>query len=350
MWYDQFGTSGSYAVVGFFVISGYVITKVLNERYFQINAGIKKFWINRFLRLYPTYWVCALFGVIVAILSPEHTSALGVGIDIPNSESGQARLEKYELSPELWPLFYLNNFAMLGLQSPFLWTSPITFAPTAWSTNVELYFYAILSFIAARSYVNAKRFLYLSSLFIAIIGTIILLHEADYLPYFKISPLMNFRSISLFYYSFLGWSFFFALGTFIYYKRKQAPPAIVKYLVLAACLVMPFYLTKGNPNLFISMRVIYGLLIAYAILIFSDECKNEALKTIGALSYPLFLIHWPMAGLISWLFGYEKNSIEMLLANLPASIIASIIIVQYLEKPIEKIRRRYKTADKTPLK
>lgn len=42
MWYDKFGTSGSYAVVGFFVISGYVITKVLNERYFQMERGLKK--------------------------------------------------------------------------------------------------------------------------------------------------------------------------------------------------------------------------------------------------------------------------------------------------------------------
>ena len=50
---------GFYAVRGFFVISGLLMTAALNEAY---GFDGLRFWVNRALRLLPPYYlVCALF-------------------------------------------------------------------------------------------------------------------------------------------------------------------------------------------------------------------------------------------------------------------------------------------------
>ena len=48
-------TLGNYSVFAFFILSGFLMTLVVNENYGFSISGFSKFWINRFLRLYPVY-------------------------------------------------------------------------------------------------------------------------------------------------------------------------------------------------------------------------------------------------------------------------------------------------------
>ena len=47
---------GAYAVFTFFVISGYLMTYILNENYGYSLRGRMKYLLNRILRIYPVYW------------------------------------------------------------------------------------------------------------------------------------------------------------------------------------------------------------------------------------------------------------------------------------------------------
>lgn len=55
---------GHYAVHGFFILSGYLMTFVMNVSYGYSLRGIRAFSINRFLRLYPSYWVVLLLTLL----------------------------------------------------------------------------------------------------------------------------------------------------------------------------------------------------------------------------------------------------------------------------------------------
>lgn len=56
---------GPLAVQAFFIISGFYITLILNEKYVDVNNIYSLFISNRFLRLYPIYW-SVLFLIIVS--------------------------------------------------------------------------------------------------------------------------------------------------------------------------------------------------------------------------------------------------------------------------------------------
>src|ERR1700759_2448929 len=67
---------GKVAVQSFFIISGFYMSLILNEKYIGKNKSYKLFISNRLLRLYPVYWAvltCTLLTCIgIAIVSKGH--------------------------------------------------------------------------------------------------------------------------------------------------------------------------------------------------------------------------------------------------------------------------------------
>jgi peptidoglycan/LPS O-acetylase OafA/YrhL len=57
---------GSIAVQAFYIISGFYIALILNEKYIDQNNSYKLFITNRFLRIYPIYWLVLLLTVLSA--------------------------------------------------------------------------------------------------------------------------------------------------------------------------------------------------------------------------------------------------------------------------------------------
>lgn len=338
MWPDAFASTGSYSVTGFYVISGYVITKVLNERYWRIENGFRKFWINRFLRLYPAYAACALLGLGAAILFPEASHALKVGLVLPNSALGEAYLTENGFDPGLSWVIWLTNITIAGIQSPFIWYMPIAFAPNAWSVSVEIYYYIILS-LGAANLLNVRRFLYISILFVVILFILIIsknngvIKYPDMLPYFRINDWM------IFYKSFLGTTFFFAIGAYAYFIPKAGSRRWVRYAALAAAVLGPFVYVNTVGEM-IAMRFVYGLVIAGNLILFADETRSRLLLFLGSLSYPMFLAHWPVAAYAGGLLGIEKNSALALAATYLATFVVSAAIVLLIERPIERLRAR----------
>ena len=48
---------GNYSVSFFFVLSGFLMTLIMNKTYGFTSSGVVFFWKNRILRLYPVYLV-----------------------------------------------------------------------------------------------------------------------------------------------------------------------------------------------------------------------------------------------------------------------------------------------------
>ena len=54
-------------VWGFFLLSGFLITLVLNEKYSYSKGGLRKFFVSRFLRLYPCYYAVMLLTLFLYV-------------------------------------------------------------------------------------------------------------------------------------------------------------------------------------------------------------------------------------------------------------------------------------------
>src|SRR3954447_5357614 len=68
---------GAGAVQGFYVISGFYMALVLNEKYPRGAKGYREFIVQRFLRLMPAYWCCLLLAMLLG--------AIGWGTILPKA-------------------------------------------------------------------------------------------------------------------------------------------------------------------------------------------------------------------------------------------------------------------------
>ncbi|NCY24405.1 MAG: acyltransferase, partial [Alphaproteobacteria bacterium] len=62
--------AGTYAVFAFFILSGFLMTMVLEQVYLQRAGGVGDYLLNRFLRIYPLYWFAIALAALVATSGP----------------------------------------------------------------------------------------------------------------------------------------------------------------------------------------------------------------------------------------------------------------------------------------
>ncbi|MGX4514728.1 hypothetical protein ACWJV6_21025, partial [Clostridioides difficile] len=61
----------AYAVWGFFILSGYLMTHVLCFKYGHEEGGLRDYAFNRFLRIYPAYAVAVVAGAATLYILPR---------------------------------------------------------------------------------------------------------------------------------------------------------------------------------------------------------------------------------------------------------------------------------------
>lgn len=262
-----YGIGGWYAVNFFFIISGFYMAMVLNEKYKNIKP--MSFYKSRALRLFPTYYI----GLIIALL---------VSFD------GISRFfENLSLGAKFFYIF--QNFFIFGQDLSYLFcaktaslqcASPVgmTINPPAWSLAVELGFYLVAPFIL-RSEKKTFAFILFGC------GYLLLLNKID----FPLNFVDYFQSlnISAFNYYFYPSSFiFFGGGALAYHlsKKKIEPHYFAAVIALFALsftkTIMPFW-----HLLFISMAI---------PVLFKYTKKNRLDRAIGELSYPAYILHFPV--------------------------------------------------------
>lgn len=240
---------------------------VLNEKYKNINPI--HFYKSRAFRLFPVYYV----GVFIAFFV-----SFGVIGDFFDHLSIGAKI-----------YFIFQNFFIFGQDlsyllciktTSFACANPVamTINPPAWSLAVELGFYLIAPYILKS---EKKTFIFV------LLGCGYLL-SINHI-YFPLNSVDFFRPVDItaFNYYFYPSSFpFFGGGALAYHlsKRKSQPQyfaAILAIILLSFTqTIMPFW-----HLLFISMAV---------PVLFDYTAKNRLDRSIGELSYPAYILHFPV--------------------------------------------------------
>ncbi len=243
--YDYF-EYGTYGVQFFFIISGFVIYYTLNN-----TASFKRFWANRFIRLYPSIIIVSFIIFIVFCLYNKYTF--------------ETRVIKLFASLSLLNPEILNSICNLTIKFSYLDYSN-------WSLWPELQFYLLASLLY---FFNPKRFLknYI------IVSGIIFLFRIVILNTFSGSNILQLHlPVAL-------WDFYKT-----WFNKLFTLPTYITYFTLGVC----FYELYKNKTTFIKSSL---LILLYMVIIFSVELHavsvDQKIILIAMIFLFMSLVYFP---------------------------------------------------------
>lgn len=301
----------------FFVISGYVITKILEENFFyNYSYDFKKFYIKRILRIVPIYFfIITIFILIFLLIGPL------TAID-------------FILKKIIFIFTFASNFYYLSYQKEYfdnIFQDPLNHT---WSLAVEMQFYLIFPFLL---YVLKKNFnekLIKKILILIIILGIILTFYLFYLS----------KNINLVFYSPIFRSWEFLLGSLVYYLKNNKnlyknyiinKLSEVSWLFIILIFITIFFFNENYK--FLSLIIITISTSFFLFLKNNSLNKNlnsNPLLYLGNISYSFYLWHLP----ILFFFNiYLEEKFKFIFAFI-LTIIFSHFSYIYIEKKIKNLK------------
>lgn len=293
----------------FFVISGYLITQIINKSLEQDNFSIIHFWQRRIARLYPALLLMLISMFILGsfVMTAKEFKSLSL-----YSMAGLTYWTNFLLYSEIG---YFDIHANL---KPYL---------HLWSLAIEeqfYLFYPLILMIAKKMNFSVRK----------ILTAIILFSFFFFIYYSKNNSAFAFY-IPLNRFWELGAGGYLALTDKIFEIKNvyfQKLKSIVSFAFIGVICFSSHSYDVANPVFYI-----VAVIAAYLILIPSDfdlghkVLKTKALVYVGLISYPLYLWHWP---LFSYLRIIENNNPGrmLLLAALALAVILAIFTYEGLEK------------------
>jgi peptidoglycan/LPS O-acetylase OafA/YrhL len=336
------------AVQSFYVISGFYMAMVLNEKYNRPGMTYYDFFLSRVFRIAPAYFLILFMTIIVGLVAWFGFGALiapFVGWKLLfNQISGPTLFAL--TSPQLLlfgldfvHFFTLNQLSELVFTQNFsqepvqLWRSLAV--PQAWSLAIELYFYCLAPFLVRRS-PRLLLFLIVCSFGIRLALAMLFANRFDPWSYrFFPSELM-----------------YFLCGSLAYQLSKTSDPLGnnwnafilrgVSFLIIVAAGMIGRYGLDGR-TLFFS-PIIIGIIFLTLPKLFFLTKNIRSDKYIGELSYPLYISHM----LVIWTADLflVHGSLQQRTVVCLGSLFFAVLIYEFLDRKVDDIRHRLFAHDK----
>lgn len=323
---------GRTAVQMFYMISGFLMALVLDGDKYKKNS---KFYINRFLRIYPVYFLVLLLTLLARGL--YRGNAFESFMNLPPNTIFPAVIANIIIfGQDLFYFFNISNngtFSIISdtsLAFPTLTSSLLI--PQAWTLGLELTFYLLAPFILRSS--RKIIILFFSSLVLRIIFIKYGTGSLDPWTYrFLPFELALFLSGALSYRIVTPWINRLE-------KEKILGPAIwvTQITFVALMLVYPiFHLDDVTGSL-----ILFSVLFLSLPLLLRFQTKFKLDNAIGELSYPIYLSHFLVIGII------QKFTTRMpfftpgiiVVLNVVGAILVAAIINLFVSSRIERVRKR----------
>jgi len=296
--------SGGFAGVDvFFVISGYLMTRIIFRELEKGTFSIFKFYVARANRIIPSLVIVCLVLLVIGwfILPPLEYKALG----------------KHVASS----VIFLSNVIYFRESGYFDTGSNSKWLLHTWSLSVEWQFYILYPIFL----VFCKRFFFKTKLkLLILIGTIVGLVISIYIT--SVSP-------NSAYYLLLtrAWEMMFGALAFLYPLKKslQRHRVIIETAGVVLIAFSFSFISKENawPG-FLALIPVFG---AFLIILSNNQnsmfTNNILFQNIGTWSYSIYLWHWPVV-----VFGYYLAVPNWIYFGLPLSILLGWINYIYIER------------------
>lgn len=329
------------AVLCFFIISGFYMALIVNEKYVYTNSWYLRFYISRLTRIFPTYFAVLLVWVMwlkfVSTPTP-FTYDLQIGfwkqwllVLLNAFIFGQDLFQTILMSNIENAHNYISDIAVENFGINFFNSQYIAIGQ-AWSLAIELLFYVIAPFFIKN----------ISSLIVAIslsiLTRVLFLWQSEAYPpliwgyFFPLSDLV-----------------FFCMGALGYYFYKKL--LYVRFIKVFSVFLLIIWVcififgTKDGDGFFyggndydsIKHWLFYIILSASIPFIFIATKDSLIDRVLGELSYPLYLIHGLVLGII-----FKHGGVGLFETEIVAIIISvsfAILIHILLDSKIDFYRK-----------
>lgn len=372
--------SGVYAVEGFFILSGFLMAFSFTRNYAEGALGGVRFYANRFLRLYPMYWVVTFLFLL----------ALGVfKLPLWNQLSERGVALSFVMILQNYWIYLFNRYA------------PDT---AIWSLAVEFQFYLLIpiliSFFFRRiGFIIALSLAYCmlgqlfrmgtfsssvypfigSQLFVFLLGANLWLGGSPFFDaasrtlanmwdrFVNSGAALGFALIFIFLgiaslhplllpkRTLLNLVVFFALfgGLALFkgringaYQRAHADILLIYAVVsIASYALLANVFDTGFESMCLAAFILGILVNVYCVirlkdLVLPDGSRARKLDNLlGDYSYELFLVHGPVLYLLEQAnVSFLGNPFTMTAVVMVASMTASLALQYLVKKPVERIR------------
>ncbi len=311
--------SGFIGVDIFFVISGYLTTSIILSAVSRGDFSLKQFYVRRLWRLQPAILVLLVATLGVASL-----------LYLPKDFIDFLKSEKYT------SLLLSNQFfskATDGYATAEAATLPLLHT---WSLAIEWQWYIVLplGLMALTRYLAPHR-LKMAVVLLTLSSIVVALGVAKMIPEKS-------------YYAFLGRIFELLIGScaaVFANDRQRLSRAGASALGLAALGVLIYAATRSIPTTAYPGLPAIAICLATALLV-SGQVGQQGITSkvlawsplvfIGTISYSLYLWHWPVIAIITYL-GIEKTP-AVVAGYFGASFALGIASYYLIEKPLRRLR------------
>jgi len=286
----------------FFMISGFVIFMTLDRA-----RSAASFAVGRFSRLFPTFWACALITLAV-------TAFYG--------------LPGMEVSPRdaLWNITMMPRFVRAQMIDG-----------AYWSLEYELLFYiAMLVLHQMGAFKKLTVPVLLLWLGVAAVAHGILAHGTPESLVYRLTG--KIKAVTS-----LDYIHLFGVGMILYDAHRRRAWSFGHTLVLLACAALAWW--KADSQVHFAFVLGFGLLLHLATTGRLPFLNAKPLVFLGAISYPLYLIHQNIGLVLINALGAVTQSAWLRLGiTVAATIVLAWLISIFIERPSmrwvrDKLRR-----------
>ncbi len=319
---------GPFAVYTFFILSGFLMTTIMNNSYGYNLSGIQSYALNRFLRLYPVYWSLILITVFIIIF-------------ITGTEFSASFQEKMCLPESAFEI--LTNLTMIYPAFKPVAVGP-RLAPATWALTLELFYYLLIGIGISRNKIITIIWFSASLIYIL------------------------FRNLytgvpGLSYGDFFGASLPFSIGAMLFFYKIKLLRLLNKLSTNPTFLISCIYavnlaFTSTSAFWFSScwwkiefISTILNVILSGALILALYQNGKELFskkidKFLGDLSYPVYIFHWSAASLASWWLykgavkGFTASGLLVFITALFITVVVSMVVNVVVNNRIEKIRSK----------
>ena len=345
-----YGSLGTTALSWFFILSGFIITYSYPD--FDSFSDLKRFYVHRFIRIYPVYFLAVL---VSAIFVSAGVTALGdqffeqvrrpfeISYDLPQVKDS-----------EFWAISALRHLTFTQSLSS-VETLKLVFNGPLWSLVLEVYFYLAFPLLL----ILLKPMKSLSRIAIALIFGYVLqfLLIQYFLPDVESFNVMNLnvpiytnpaiRGLE-FVFGMLLYKAFALLPSITREEKHTSTPlfmAIFGYLVINAV---------GENFIPYQYSMFFSAVPVVALLVFilarthwyPVGMGNKLCLWAGGISYVLYCFHWPLMEMIRF-WNLVPQSIAFpyhLIILILFLFLVSHLIYRWIETPIRRfLYRKFET-------
>lgn len=310
-WFRRVTAEGARGVQLFYVVSAFTLFLSMARRKAE-SASVRNFFVRRFFRIAPMFWVAMVFYLWRDGLEPHYSLGDAPGISAWN-------ILATTLFVNGWNPYWINSIV-----------------PGGWSVAIEMMFYLTLPFLARRIR-SLPHSLWFFSL--TMIGSLAL-HQVM----IRLGPVGGAELWRDFLFMWLpAQAPIFALGIVLYFlwqKVDSFDEALGPWLIASSVFLCGSACFGGY--LFFPGHVVFA--IAFVMLALGLAMRpigvfvNSLTRSLGEISYSFYLTHIPMLGLCA--MAIHKTGVNgmyqywiLWLAGGVGSFVAASVCYRFVEKP-----------------